>query len=191
MTRTATDNRSGTNPWIPHDVDDDGPVNPIEPNLPPGCGVLGRRGEVRAVDAFITAVTADGQRWVLLIRRRDSGAWALPGGKLNDGESIAAGVVRELAEETTLAIPGVCWRVSDPRYVFDPRNTRHVWMVTVVAHAELVPVLWPPFVEGRDDARQATWVRADTPAQARDDLAARYGGTIWTAHNDLIDEYLA
>ncbi len=26
---------------------------------------------------------------------------------------------------------------------------------------------------------------------ARDDLAARYDGTIWTAHDDMIDEYLA
>lgn len=193
MTVTATGNRSDTKPWIPYETDADGPVNPVEPNLPSGFGELAGLGpgEVRAVDAFVTAVTPDGQRWLLLIRRRKGGQWAIPGGKLKPGEPIADGVRRELGEETTLALPGASWCIGEPRYVYDPRNRRTVWMVTVVAHVELAPVLWLPFVEGLDDAAQATWVRANSPAQVCDDLAGRYGGTIWTAHDDMIDEYLA
>lgn len=195
MTVTATGNASTTKPWIPYQHDDDGPINPVEPNLPPGHGDLDGcgPGEVRAVDALITAVTAaDGQRWVLLIRRRKGGQWAIPGGKLHAGETIADGVRRELGEETTLVLPpGVVLRVDEPRYVYDPRNRRHVWMVTVVALVELAPLLWLPFVEGRDDAVQAAWLRADSPGQVRDDLADRYGGEVWAAHDDLIDDYLA
>jgi 8-oxo-dGTP diphosphatase len=43
------------------------------------------------------AQTHDG-RW-LLIRRSDTGTWALPGGTLEWGETLRASIVRELAEE--------------------------------------------------------------------------------------------
>jgi 8-oxo-dGTP diphosphatase len=43
------------------------------------------------------ARTADG-RWVL-IRRSDTGTWALPGGTLEWGETLQAGLARELREE--------------------------------------------------------------------------------------------
>jgi 8-oxo-dGTP diphosphatase len=43
------------------------------------------------------ARTADG-RW-LLIRRADTGEWALPGGTLEWGETLRASIARELAEE--------------------------------------------------------------------------------------------
>ncbi|WP_437595261.1 NUDIX hydrolase [Sorangium sp. So ce590] len=43
------------------------------------------------------AQTADG-RW-LLIRRSDTGTWALPGGTLEWGETLRDSIVRELAEE--------------------------------------------------------------------------------------------
>lgn len=43
------------------------------------------------------AQTADG-RW-LLIRRSDTGTWALPGGTLEWGETLRDTMVRELAEE--------------------------------------------------------------------------------------------
>lgn len=44
------------------------------------------------------AHTAD-DRW-LLIRRSDSGEWALPGGTLEWGETLQSAITRELAEET-------------------------------------------------------------------------------------------
>ncbi|MBI5534721.1 MAG: NUDIX hydrolase [Deltaproteobacteria bacterium] len=44
------------------------------------------------------AHTKDG-RW-LLVRRADTGTWCLPGGTLEWGETLAASIVREIAEET-------------------------------------------------------------------------------------------
>jgi 8-oxo-dGTP diphosphatase len=44
------------------------------------------------------ARTADG-RW-LLIRRTDSGMWALPGGTLEWGEELRPAITREVLEET-------------------------------------------------------------------------------------------
>ncbi|MCA9957421.1 MAG: NUDIX hydrolase N-terminal domain-containing protein [Anaerolineales bacterium] len=40
---------------------------------------------------------------ILLIQRADNGKWALPGGALEVGETPAAGVVREILEETAVA----------------------------------------------------------------------------------------
>ncbi len=49
------------------------------------------------VGVAAAAQTEDG-RW-LLIRRHDTGQWALPGGTLEWGETLRQGIVRELAEE--------------------------------------------------------------------------------------------
>jgi 8-oxo-dGTP diphosphatase len=50
------------------------------------------------------ARTADG-RW-LLIRRADTGTWALPGGTLEWGETLATSLERELLEETGAKLRG-------------------------------------------------------------------------------------
>src|SRR3954470_8169089 len=49
------------------------------------------------VGVAVAARTRDG-RW-LLIRRADTGTWALPGGTVEWGETVRTTVVRELAEE--------------------------------------------------------------------------------------------
>ncbi|ADP79018.1 NUDIX hydrolase [Pseudofrankia inefficax] len=48
---------------------------------------------------------ADGR--VLCIRRRDDGTWQIPGGVLEAGEHIPAGLRREVLEETGLAVEPV------------------------------------------------------------------------------------
>jgi 8-oxo-dGTP diphosphatase len=50
------------------------------------------------VGVVAAARTADG-RW-LLIRRSDSGKWALPGGTLEWGEELRGAITREVFEET-------------------------------------------------------------------------------------------
>ena len=69
--------------------------------------VLGASGIVREVARHLlrrpvvgvaaAALTDDGR--VLLIRRGDTGDWALPGGTLEWGETLERGIRRELAEE--------------------------------------------------------------------------------------------
>ncbi|WP_436758065.1 NUDIX domain-containing protein [Streptosporangium sp. V21-05] len=66
-----------------------------------------------------SAVVIDDSGRVLLHRRRDSGLWALPGGVMDLGETIADAVAREVREETgvTVEITGVVGIYSDPRHV--------------------------------------------------------------------------
>lgn len=52
----------------------------------------------------VSAVITDDHDRVLVIQRRDDGAWQLPGGILELGETIEAGMCREVAEETGLTV---------------------------------------------------------------------------------------
>ncbi len=53
----------------------------------------------------IIPILPDGQ--MVLVRRRDNGKWALPGGMVNWGEDITTTIHRELTEETGLHITKV------------------------------------------------------------------------------------
>lgn len=68
--------------------------------------------------ASVVVVDSDGR--VLLQRRTDNGMWALPGGGMEIGESIADCARREVAEETGLAVEllGIVGIYSDPGHVF-------------------------------------------------------------------------
>lgn len=52
----------------------------------------------------VAGVVIDASDRVLVIRRRDNGHWEAPGGVLELGESFEQGVLREVAEETGLAV---------------------------------------------------------------------------------------
>jgi 8-oxo-dGTP diphosphatase len=62
-------------------------------------------------------------RWhhgaLLLVRRRDSGAWELPGGRVDVGESAVQAAVRETAEETgvRVEVTELAALFSDPGHV--------------------------------------------------------------------------
>ncbi|MFD7154833.1 NUDIX hydrolase [Kribbella sp. NPDC059898] len=66
-----------------------------------------------------SAVITDDDGRILLIRRADSGNWALPGGALDLGESISDCAVREVREETGLdvEVTGMVGIYTDPRHV--------------------------------------------------------------------------
>jgi len=59
----------------------------------------------RPVVGVAVAAQAPGDRW-LLIRRRDTGGWALPGGTLEWGETLANAARRELMEEAGVVHDG-------------------------------------------------------------------------------------
>lgn len=66
-----------------------------------------------------TAVVTDDQARILLVHRRDNDLWALPGGGMELGESIAQCAVREVKEETGLdvQITGLVGVYTNPRHV--------------------------------------------------------------------------
>jgi ADP-ribose pyrophosphatase YjhB (NUDIX family) len=86
----------------PHRVLDD-PDAPKPNSLVPACGIL--------------AVDETGR--ILLQRRRDTGQWALPMGKMELGETPSQYAIRETLEETgvTVAITGILGIYSDPAHI--------------------------------------------------------------------------
>ena len=69
---------------------------------------------VVATSAFIED---DGR--ILLIRRADNGLWALPGGGMEPGETVLGCAVREVREETGIAVEvtGLVGIFSNPAHV--------------------------------------------------------------------------
>jgi 8-oxo-dGTP diphosphatase len=66
---------------------------------------MGAQGATHSVS--VAGVVVDDQGRALLIRRRDNLRWEPPGGVLELGETIHAGVCREVREETGLAVQPV------------------------------------------------------------------------------------
>jgi 8-oxo-dGTP diphosphatase len=85
------------------------------------------------------ARTQDG-RW-LLVKRTDTGEWALPGGTLEWGETLRTGIARELAEEAGVdrvelgEITGV---------YSDPKRDLRFHAVTIVVRAIVEEPTRPP-----------------------------------------------
>lgn len=52
----------------------------------------------------VTAAVRDDDGRLLLIHRVDNGLWALPGGAMNLGETVADAAIREVAEESGIRI---------------------------------------------------------------------------------------
>ncbi|MFG1656870.1 NUDIX domain-containing protein [Micromonospora chersina] len=180
---------------IPFRVVDGRPVNPHGPTgIRYGRNQLGHWGEQVCADAIVTATDDAGTRWLLLVERGDGHGWALPGGYVDPGEDPTDAAFRELAEETGLiADPTDPWVKTLPaRYVPDPRASDEAWMVTVPTRIGLGCGYYElPEVDGRDDARRAAWIAADTYTYLVHDLADTYGGQVFPAHRALLADALA
>jgi len=130
----------------------------------------------RPVVGIAAAARTDDGRW-LLIRRADTGTWALPGGTLEWGETLRRGLTRELEEEAGVTeselrrVVGVYSRPDrDPRF--------HA--VTVVVEVRIAPPAKAP--ANPLEIREARLFREDELpvglGMDMDDLlaAARRGG---------------
>ncbi|WP_371519283.1 NUDIX domain-containing protein [Kitasatospora sp. NBC_01300] len=76
--------------------------------------------EANSLVPAASVVVVDDAGRVLLQRRTDNGMWALPGGMMDIGESLAGCGIRETREETgiDIEITGIVGTYTDPGHVF-------------------------------------------------------------------------
>lgn len=94
---------------------------------------------------------------ILLQRRRDTGQWALPGGKQEFGETPSACAIREGEEETGVRaeVTGLLGVYSDPAHLIEylsDGEVRQEYEVTFIGR----PVAGEPTVN--DEASDVRWV---------------------------------
>jgi 8-oxo-dGTP pyrophosphatase MutT (NUDIX family) len=115
------------------------PDAPTPNSLVPACGVL--------------AVDDDGR--VLLQRRRDTGQWAIPMGKMELGETPTQCAVRETQEETGVLVEatGLLGVFSDPGHIvaYTDGETRQEYEVILLGR----PVDGAP--AANDEASEVGW----------------------------------
>jgi len=144
----------------PYQVEGNRPLNIRGRTGLAGRGVLGKWGPNHAADPIVTRwkreedgqVVSDAEtgRQVLefvAIQRKDTGAWAIPGGMVDPGEKVSVTVKREFMEEALDSTGTAKENVGNLAamvdkffeggeevyrgYVDDPRNTDNAWMETV------------------------------------------------------------
>jgi len=117
------------------------PGDPSSKNV--GRGTLGKWGPNHAADPVAVMerrVWFHHRAYVLVIQRKDTGLYALPGGMVDPGESASETAIREMQEEAVqvdahlienffkedgvVLYSGINWN--------DPRNTYCAWMETTV-----------------------------------------------------------
>lgn len=136
------------------------PLNPIGRTGLIGRGVLGRWGPNHAADSIVTRWKISENERVfheisrqpilqfVVIQRKDSGEWALPGGMVDPGEVVSNTLKREFMEEALDILEKSKEDIVEIEkeiekvfkngievfrgYVDDPRNTDNAWMETIV-----------------------------------------------------------
>lgn len=109
---------------------------------------------------------------VLLVKRGaqpGKGLWALPGGFVNQHETLLTAVLRELKEETRIKLPLPVLRGSlkGQRVFDDPERSQRGRTITHAFHFEF-PSGDLPQVRGSDDAARARWVQLAEARQMRE-----------------------
>jgi ADP-ribose pyrophosphatase len=157
------------------------PQNPFGRTGLNGRGSLGKWGPNQAADPIVTRHhPKSGQPQVVAIVRRDTGAWALPGGMVDAGEQVSATVRREFVEEA-LNIPdpderslatslvdglfaGTDEKLVYKGYVDDIRNTDNSWMETCAYHFHCEGAAARLSLAHGDDAARACWIDISSEA---------------------------
>lgn len=109
---------------------------------------------------------------ILLVKRGDmpgKGLWALPGGFLNQEETMLDGAIRELKEETKIKVPPQILkdRVKESKTFDAPNRSARGRTITQAFFIDL-GVGELPKVKGSDDAEKAFWVPLNEVGKQRD-----------------------
>ena len=110
---------------------------------------------------------------ILLVKRGDmpgKGLWALPGGFLNQDETMLDGAIRELKEETKIKVPVPVLKGSIKKSkTFDaPNRSARGRTITQAFYIDLGFDGKLPKVKGADDAEKAFWVPLNEVVAQRD-----------------------
>jgi 8-oxo-dGTP pyrophosphatase MutT (NUDIX family) len=121
-----------------------------DPDAPPASVVV----------PLVYGVVRDATGRILLVRRIDTGDWELPGGRVDPGESAVAALVREVAEESGLAVDvrGVSGLYTDPAHVVEQAGVVRQ-PFAVCFHATVRPGVPRPDLAETSEARW--WEVAD------------------------------
>lgn len=175
------------------------PINPAGRTGVRGRGRLGRFGPNKAADPLVTRWKRDasgniklvnGKRVMecVLILRKDTGEWAIPGGMVESGDSVTDTLIKEFGEEALAQLEGtpkenaaIHEKVKTlfsksggtpiyTGYVDDPRNTDNAWMETTVRnfHDDDNTSVGRFQLKAGDDAKGAQWatITAETKLYA-------------------------
>jgi len=131
--------------WADPPLDDNIPCpqNPQGRTGLKGRGLLGKWGANQAADPMVCRRNPESnQLEVVLIQRKDTGEWAIPGGMVDDGDSVSRTLRKEFEEEAarnefkedqeviaTIFSPNNRYLIYEG-YVDDSRNTDNAWMET-------------------------------------------------------------
>jgi 8-oxo-dGTP diphosphatase len=123
-------------------------------DVPPGYDPNKYERPSVTVDVVILTLR-DADLQVLLVQRKFppfAGYWAIPGGFVQMEESLEAGALRELEEET-----GVRDVYIEQLYTFGKPDRDPRTRVITVAYFALLPKTAAPTLQAGDDAAQARW----------------------------------
>lgn len=123
---------------------------------------------------------------VLLVRRGampGEGLWALPGGFLNQGETIEEGMLRELMEETAIGerLPKLKGNIVDWFVADHPDRSQRGRTISHAAFIKL-PDGELPKIKGSDDAAHAEWIPLSNVKMMQNKM--------YEDHYDIIDHFL-
>lgn len=123
---------------------------------------------VPSVNVVVTNDNGD----ILMIRRTDNDNWALPGGAIDLGESVAQAAVRETKEETGIdcEITGLVGVYSDPKHVIHYTSNDEVRQ-----EFSIVLTARPTGGEPRpsDESREVLWIPAHQATDRQMDHSMR------------------
>jgi len=155
----------------------------IEDDIAGENDAVTKKDRPRRPELSVGAVAVQDHR-LLMIRRGSEpgrGLWSLPGGRVEHGETMAEAIVREVAEETGVAVmvgAVIDWveRIGDPT----EGDNHHFVIVnfSVTVDGDVEPV-------AGTDALEAAWVDLDAVSEL--DLVA--GMAQFLADNQIIELY--
>jgi ADP-ribose pyrophosphatase len=152
------------------------PLNPRGRTGLAGRGLLGNFGANYAGDALVTRINPkSGQLEMIVVRRKDSHQWAIPGGMVDAGESGGQTHGRELREETGVDLPFARAHLVYHGYCDDRRNTDNAWMESTVLHCHIEDPSIEPRVVDPNEVEETKWMPVHEAL-----------GALYASHGDFV-----